>query len=129
MTMLEITRDDYSAPFFDAAAQGTLLVRTCTACSHVSAPTARRCAACYSADVEWTPAGGQGRIITWSIPQVRGKDGGTEPAYVLAVVELAEGPWLHVQVLGDHSALAADADVTIEFTDAGGGEPLPVVRL
>lgn len=129
MTMLEVQRDDYSAPFFDAAANGTLLLRRCADCGHLSPPAARRCGACYRADVDWFEAAGTGRIVTWAVPQIRDETGAMSPAYVLAVVELDEGPWLHAQVVGDPTGLRADAAVTVSFETVGDGEPLPVLRL
>src|SRR5438309_366133 len=95
MSLLPLQRDAWSAPFFDAAACGQLLILRCGNCGQFSSPQARHCAFCSSAELEWVPSSGRGEIVTWTIPHRR-ESGTTEPAYVVAIVQLEEGPWIYV---------------------------------
>lgn len=127
MTLLQVLRDNYSIPYFDAAAVGQLLIRRCNACGQSSEPASLRCGNCHSDDVEWVKSDGQGRVVSWAVPHVRDESGAMVPSYAIAIVQLAEGPWLHAQIrTADLTAIDAGASVHIEFESVEGGEPLPV---
>ena len=49
--------------------------------------------------------------------------------YAIALVDLAPGVRMMMNVDGDLSALAVDAPVEIGFTSSGGDTPLPVARV
>ena len=63
-----VERDDYSAPFFDGCARSELLLRHCPRCGTFAAPAVRTCARC-GIHLEWKPANGQGKLVTWSSGQ------------------------------------------------------------
>jgi uncharacterized OB-fold protein len=125
MSLLPLQRDAWSASFFDAAARGQLLILQCGNCRQFSAPQARHCAYCSSGALEWVPSAGRGEIVTWTVPHRR-EGGTTEPAYVVAIVQLDEGPWTYVHGSPD-VALAAGQPVSITFAPVDGGEFLPVL--
>lgn len=125
--LFALERDAWSAPFFDGAARGELLILRCGDCHEHSSPQARRCAFCSSDNVSWVPVSGQGRVVSWVAPHVREGDT-TAPAYVVALVELSEGPWIYVHGSSD-LRLDVDQDVTVGFTSVADGEPLPVVHV
>lgn len=127
MSLLALQRDPWSAPFFDAAARGQLLLLKCDDCQEWSAPQARRCAVCSSERVKWVESAGLGEIVTWAIPHHR-VSGTTAPSYVVAIVQLQEGPWIHVHG-SPELALRAGQPVSVVFSPVVGGEPLPVLRL
>jgi hypothetical protein len=123
-----IERDDASAEFFDAAAAGRLLIRRCPVCSRALAPQALRCA---DSDVlEWVEASGDAALVTWAVdhvaplaPVLASPDGATS---VFGYVELEEGPWLQVPLVGaDPGALAAGIALRVQFVRPGDGEVLP----
>jgi len=126
-----VARDEASAAFFDAAAEGRLLIRRCDACGHWLAPylrmgaTIERCPVCASDTLHWTPAEGTGALVTWTVIHERADDS----THTVGVVELAEGPWLTARVDADPAALAAGASMVVGFDRPGGGEPVPVLRL
>ena len=123
-----IERDDASAPFFDAARDGRLLIRRCPACGRLFAPQQHECP--DGSALEWAPAAGTATLVTWSVdhgagisPQLTSAAGEGE---VIAIVELTEGPWLHTAVPGvDPAALSAGMPMRVEFLPLGGGEPVP----
>jgi len=124
-----VARDEASAPFFDAAASGRLLLRRCSACGHWVAPYTRmglaldRCPNCTAAALEWAESSGDATLVTWTVVHTR--DG---PAPPVGVVELAEGPWLTARVDADPASLEAGMALVVGFDRPGGGEPVPVFR-
>lgn len=128
-----VARDAASAGFFDAAARGELLVQKCSSCGTVLPPEARTCLSCGSVDLEPAAVSGGGRLVSWVVvhqaPIPVLKDA---VPYVSAVVELDEGPWLLVRLVGD-APLAVDDRVRVDFvrsgTDDEPGELLPVFRI
>ena len=118
--MFAIERDDASAAWFDAAAEGRLLIRDCPS-GHVSAPQTTTCPECGSTDLRWIEATRRGRLASYAVIHRRG----AEPLPV-AIVELAEGPWMRMQLQqADPSALGVDLPVEIRFAAPEGGEPIP----
>lgn len=125
MSLLPLQRDTWSTPFFDAAAREELLIVQCGDCQRFSAPQARHCAFCSSTELQWVPSAGRGEIVTWTVPHRR-ENGTTEPAYVVAIVQLEEGPWIYVHASPD-VPLEAGQPVSITFAPVDGGESLPVL--
>jgi uncharacterized protein len=125
-------RDDDSAPFFDATAEDRLLIRRCTSCGHALAPEARTCHRCGGAALAWVEATGEATVVTWTVAHRRtaavAGSGDQGPA-VLALVELAEGPWLAAPLLDvDPATLAVGEAVVVAFVRPGGGEAIPAFR-
>lgn len=125
MSLSPLQRDAWSSTFFDAAASGQLVVLRCDACGGWSAPQARRCATCSSDRVKWVAVSGRGVLVTWTTPHRRSGDA-TEPAHVVAIVELEEGPWIHASG-SVTQVLVAGQPVSIGFSAVEGGESLPVL--
>jgi uncharacterized protein len=136
MTVLPVQRDDLSEPFFAAAARGELLIRRCKACGAHSWPVRGfgefnlRCPACGSDVTEWVAATGEGTLASWAIAHQRpATPGGALRQTVLALVELAEGPWLGAQLIDvDQARLADGLPLRVAFVQPDGGECVPVFR-
>lgn len=133
MPLTPVQRDDFSAPFFDAAAQGTLLVRLC-ANGHYLAPSlgsshgnSVRCHDCHSADVEWHPASGSGTLVSWIVLHPRDGNGETRRP---GLVELDEGPWMYALLdVPPDEELRVGQPLQVGFVSTDGGETIPVFRL
>lgn len=132
-------RDDDTGPWFDALAEGTLLLRRCARCSHHARPDAVGCPACRAGggDLTWARASGRGVVVSRIVDRA-GERAGLAPV-VLGIVELDEGPWLHARLLPadppdppdpadpvDGSPAIGEAVVLVVLTPADGeGEPVP----
>jgi uncharacterized OB-fold protein len=100
--------DAHSAPFFDAALDGTLMLRRCRACGTFMSPVAAigaalrsRCVACFSGDVEWAPSSGRATLYSFVLVHQRYDEAfAAELPYNVAVVETREGVRLTSQVVG-----------------------------
>ena len=129
-----ILRDEASTPFFDAAADGRLLIRRCAACGHWIAPYLRmgvtldRCPACTSDRLDWAEASGRGTLVTWTVVHQAGRrtPDDERDAHPVGVVELEEGPWLTARLDADGTDLRAGLELEVAFVRPGEGEPVPV---
>ncbi|NGO69136.1 Zn-ribbon domain-containing OB-fold protein [Streptomyces boncukensis] len=94
-------RDEFTRPYWEAAARGRLLLRRCRAAGCGAAHHYPRefCPRCWSEDVVWEEASGRATLYTWSV--VHRNDlppFGQRVPYVAAVVRLAEGPRMMTEV-------------------------------
>ena len=112
--------------FWDATAQGRLLLRRCRDCGAVIWYPRAICPECASLNTEWFPAAGRGRIYSYTVNH-RGEGAYTGlPPFVLAYVELDEGPRLMTNIVGaDNAELAVGLPVEVVFHDTGDGAALP----
>ncbi|MCR8577664.1 Zn-ribbon domain-containing OB-fold protein [Streptomyces sp. Isolate_219] len=94
--------DAFTRPYWDAAAEGRLLLRRCRAegCGAAHHYPREFCPYCWSEDVGWEPATGRATLYTWSV--VHRNDlppFGDRVPYVAAVVDLAEGPRMMTEIV------------------------------
>ncbi|MEU3352556.1 Zn-ribbon domain-containing OB-fold protein [Streptomyces sp. NPDC037389] len=94
--------DDFTRPYWDAAAEGRLLIRRCRAagCGRAHHYPREFCPYCWSTDVGWEEAGGGATLYTWSV--VHRNDlppFGSRLPYAAAVVDLDEGPRMTAEVI------------------------------
>jgi uncharacterized OB-fold protein len=122
--------DAFTRIYWDAAAQGRLLVRRCRTCARPHHYPREFCPHCWSEDVTWEPASGRATLYTWSV--VHRNDlppFGERTPYVAAVVDLREGPRMMTEVVeyADAGRLRAGMDLEVAFRD---GVPVfrPTVR-
>ncbi|KAF0960283.1 Zn-ribbon domain-containing OB-fold protein [Rhodococcus sp. T7] len=114
-----------SAEFFDAARQGRLLLRRCSACGTVRAPHAPVCPACHESVHSTLDADGTGTLVSWSVVHRSPLPDVTGP-YVVGVVETREGPWLPLRLLcAEDTTLHAGQRVSYTSAPTGeDGEPI-----
>ncbi|WP_415938125.1 Zn-ribbon domain-containing OB-fold protein [Streptomyces sp. 039-1] len=117
--------DPFTRPYWDAAAEGRLLIRHCAACDRVHHYPREFCPLCWSEDVSWGPASGRATLYTWSV--VHRNDlppFGSRVPYVAAVVDLAEGPRMMTEVVGcEQAELRIGMDLEVAFRSG-----IPVFR-
>ena len=89
-------------PWWAAAEQGTLLLQRCRACGKYQHYLRSLCTGCWSDALDWATAAGGGAIWTYTVAHVPGHPAWTpEVPYVIALVELDEGPRLLTNILAD----------------------------
>lgn len=83
--------DAVSAPFWQAAAEGRLLIQECPACHHRQHYPRALCTAC-AATPEWLECSGRGTVYTFTVVRQYGaRPFRDELPYVIAMVEIEEG--------------------------------------
>jgi uncharacterized OB-fold protein len=127
MTAATPDADAFTRAYWDAAAEGRLLLRRCAACGRAHHYPREFCPRCWSDDVRWERASGRATLYTWSV--VHRNDlapFGERVPYVAAVVDLAEGPRMMTEVVDCAEAeLRIGMDLEVTFR-AEGGFRLPV---
>ena len=94
-------------PFWDAAAEGRLLLPRCNACErHFFRPEVA-CTHCFATDWQWVQASGRGTLYSYTVVHRAPAPGFVVPL-VLAIVELDEGP-----VMFSNLVDCAEADIRI----------------
>ncbi|MEU4795299.1 Zn-ribbon domain-containing OB-fold protein [Streptomyces sp. NPDC023327] len=116
--------DAFTRPYWDAAAEGRLLIRRCGACGVAHHYPREFCPRCWSEDVTWERASGRATLYTWSV--VHRNDlppFGARVPYVAAVVDLAEGPRMMTELIGsgvtERLRIGMALEVTFRFLGPG----------
>jgi len=115
-----------TAPYWEAANEGRLLLQECGACDSPIFYPRELCPHCFSSDLGWREASGEGEIFGYSVlhqSPIPAYEGDTP--YVIAVVELAEGPRMFTNIVNcDPSAVSVGAPVMVTF-ERRDGQALP----
>lgn len=121
----------WSAPFWQAARQGQLVIQGCRDCGARIMYPRRFCPSCLGDNLAFTPARGTGEIYTLTT-QMAGPPSGFEALlpYVIAVVRLDEGVQMMSNIVGPDAEQARIGDrVTVDFAAVEGSDMvLPVFR-
>jgi uncharacterized OB-fold protein len=112
-----------SRNFWEGAKDKRLMLPRCNICGQFWFPPSQRCRHCLAADFEWRESAGAGRIYSFVVyhrvyhPAFEG-----EVPYVVAIVELDEGPRLLTNIVGtppDDVRCAARVRVVFDATQSG----------
>ncbi len=115
------TPDEATAPFFEGAARGVLLLQRCVRCGAFMWPFHPRCVECFAADPVWTAASGSGRIHSFVVVhQVAHPAFAEAVPYNVITVELDEGVRMVSSLVDDNDRLVIDLPVTVTFRDVDG---------
>jgi hypothetical protein len=116
--------------YWEGAARGELVLQRCRACGGVQHRPRALCAACLGGALEHFVASGRGTVHTFTVTHQNQAPGFRDACpYVLAWVELEEGPRLLTNVVGcGPGALRIGLPVRVEFAASEGEYPVPVFR-
>lgn len=120
-----------SAPYWQAAREERLVMQRCDDCGHIRFPPRLLCPSCHSAGTRWVELSGRGRVASFTVMRRA-----PAPAfqarvpYVLALIDLDEGPRMMANIVGDDALeVALDEPVTVCFEARGpDGFKLPQFR-
>ena len=116
-------------PYWEAAADGRLLLASCDDCERPFLYPRMVCPLCWGERLRWVEAAGGGVVETLTVVHRAG-----HPAfapltpYVCAVVRLDEGPRLMTNLVGPRALAARVGDRVAITTVARGGRELPVAE-
>jgi uncharacterized protein len=108
--------DPDSAPYWAAALEGRLVLQRCLECGHHQLYGRDRCLLCRG-PVRWEEASGRGRVYSFTvIRQNYQRPFSTMLPYVVALVDLAEGPRVMTNIVGcEPEEVAIDLAVRARF--------------
>ena len=118
-------------PFWEAARRHELQLRRCRACGRHHFYPRAACPHCLSADLEWRRASGRGTLHTFTVVHRGQRDFPLPAPYVIAIVELAEGPRLMSNLVGiepDPAKIRIGLPVEVVFDDVTSEIALPRFR-
>jgi uncharacterized OB-fold protein len=115
-------------PYWDATAEGRLVLPRCTECQTIIWYPRPFCPSCASTSVEWIQASGHGTVYSFTVNR-RGVADMSAYAnagvYVLAYVELEEGPRVMTNIVDcDPDSVRIGQKVQLVFHDTGQGTAL-----
>lgn len=121
--------DTDSEPWWAAIQSGNLTVNACRVCHRNSLYARPFCPHCWSDQVGLVPASGDARLYTWSVVHQNAAPFGSRVPYIVAMVDLVEGPRLMTN-LADCApeALAAGLELTLDFRHDENGLTVPVFK-
>ena len=108
-------------PFFDAAAQGNLMLKKCAACGQSHFYPRAICPYCASDRTEWVTSSGRGTIYSYSVMRR------VPVPYAIAYVTLEEGVTMMTNIVDcDLDAIKIGQAVRLVFRPSEGGPPVPM---
>ncbi len=115
-----------TAPFWDACARHRLVLPRCESCGEMIWYPRLVCPSCGGTTVTWVEASGRGTVYSFSVVR-KGQGAYRDVApYVLAYVELEEGPRVMTNIVGvDPDEVHVGQAVRVVFDDTGDGDALP----
>jgi len=106
--------DPGTAPYWNALNEGRLLLKSCRACGKPHFYPREICPHCRSADLEWVAARGTGEIYSFTVAhRPAGPAFAQDAPYVIAIVELSEGPRMMTWILNAPEAVAIGSKVRL----------------
>jgi uncharacterized protein len=130
MTLPAPTVNADAAPYWNAARERRLLVRRCNDCGRMHFMPRHLCPACWSERLEWVQSSGTGTVHSFTVIRRAPLAAFAEQVpYVVALIELDEGPRMVTNIVGEGALQAAIGDrVEVVFEDRGDGAMLPQFR-
>ena len=120
--------DELNRPFWDAAREERFVIPRCAECGRLLAPPVANCSACLATRFEWIAASGRATVysfIEYHRSWLREYD--AHLPYVVAIVDLEEGPRLITTLVGDTSDwVQIGARVRVAFQQRAEGARVPV---
>lgn len=116
-----------SLAYWRAARERRLVIRRCRSCGELHFMPRQLCPNCWSDELEWIDARGTGVVHSFTvIRRASAPAFASRVPYVVALIDLDEGPRMMANVLGDDALSVAIGDrVALSFEDRGEGALIP----
>jgi uncharacterized protein len=109
-----------SIEFWDATRRGELLVQRCQLCVNVQFYPRMFCTQCGEAELDWIQSSGRGEIVTFTVVRRAPSPAfETDVPYVIAIVELREGPRMMANIDGPGEEVRIGSSVEVRFRHSG----------
>ncbi len=117
--------DALTAPFWEATVRGELAIQRCRVCGAHQFYPRPFCLACDSTELVWVTAAGTGTVYSMTTVRMQVSPE-LEPPYIVAIVQLDEGPRLMTNIV-DGMCRIGDR-VQVAWLKRRDAPPLPVFR-
>lgn len=111
---------ELSQPFWDGTRARELRLQRCSQCDAFRFPPVVLCRECLAEEHEWTATSGTGTVWSYVVQHRPATPAfADEVPYVVAIVELAEGPLMLTNVIGcPPEAVYVGMPVEVDYVDA-----------
>jgi len=106
-----------SRPYWEAARRHELQLQHCGACGGYIYYPRPRCPNCMSDNLTWERVTGRGKLYSYTIVRRASTRSFADGPYVLAIVELDEGPRMTTNLITPLEQLKIGMPVTVYFDD------------
>ena len=106
-----------SRPFWEAARRHELILQRCGACGKFIYYPRPRCPHCFSDRLGWERCSGKGKVYSYTVVRRASSRAFADAPYILAIVELAEGPRMTSNIVAPPEQVRVDMPVTVFFDD------------
>ncbi len=119
-----------TAAYWEGCRKHQLLIQRCTQCGHYQFYPRFVCTACMSDGIDWVQASGHGRVLSFTvIHRAVSAAYKAEVPYVLALIELDEGPTMMSNVVEiDAESVAIGLPVEVVFEEWSDEITIPKFR-
>lgn len=122
--------DPLLAPFWDHARRNELAAQTCDSCGDTHFPPSPVCPRCLGSAQHWQKLSGRGTLQSWiDFHRAYWPGFAGELPYRVCIVELAEGPVLASNLVGDSAGARLGAPVRVVFDKVTNEWTLPKFEL
>lgn len=110
-----------SRVYWQAANEGRLVIRSCRACGEKHFLPRYLCPVCWSDELDWVDASGRGTVHSFTVIRRAPLSSYAERVpYVVALVDLDEGPRMMTNIVGDGALDTSIGDkVAVTFEKRG----------
>lgn len=118
---------ELTGPFWAGGLSGELRLQRCADCGHLRYPISTICPRCLSAEAAWTALSGRGTVQSYIVFERAYHEAWADQVpYVVALIELDEGPVLVSNVVGvQPPAVRVGQPVTVTFARRSDTAALP----
>jgi uncharacterized OB-fold protein len=116
-----------SEPFWSGAREERLVIPKCRSCGSTWFPPTHACPSCGSSDHAWVDASGRGTVFSFVVVhRVYHPGFASKVPYVVAIIELDEGPRILSNVVGiPPEEVRCDMPVRVTFQERRGDMTIP----
>jgi uncharacterized protein len=118
-----------SRPFWEAAKRHELMLQQCQSCKGFIYYPRDRCPHCMSDQLEWQRVSGRGKLYSYTIVRRASTRAFADRPYVLAIVELDEGPRMTTNLDAPAGQIKIGTPVRAYFDDVTPQQTLVKFRL
>jgi len=106
-----------SRPFWQAARSHELKLQRCDRCHRYIYYPRDRCPNCFHDQLSWEPVSGRGKVYSYTTVYRASSRAFSDGPYVLAIVELDEGPRMTTDIVARPEEVNVGMAVTVFFDD------------
>lgn len=122
--------DPDSAPYWEALQHNRLILKSCSDCGKAHFYPRELCPHCHSDKLNWIDATGTGTVYSYTVcRRPAGPAFGEEVPYVVAIIELDEGPRMMTRISCEPEYVSIGHRVKVRFERQSDELTLPMFDL